>query len=144
MKFHNDFVIKRCHHRGVCSQRSNRDVQPTREQFEFVLVAEEKQDEETQDGDDGQHGDDDTGGRRPCKTQRKKKRQAVLSFTIFSAQLEALFRFALRLTRYMRSTHCVGLGAARLDFSSAFSLAAASFFVEEPPELELKAKLARR
>lgn len=124
-------------------------VQPTREQFEFVLVAEEKQDEETQDCDDGQHGDDHAGGRCPCKMQRKKMSRGSW-LTIFSVQLLRTFfffflNFALRLTGYVRSTHCVGFSGARLDFSSAFSLAAASlvfFCGRTTRELELKAKPA--
>lgn len=52
-------------------RRSEVPLQPTREQFEFVLVAEEQQDEETQGGDDGQHGNDDTRRRRSCKAPQK-------------------------------------------------------------------------
>lgn len=95
-------------------------MQPTREQFEFVLVAEEQQDEETQGGDDGQHGNDDTGRRRSCKTRQKTKVSRGSQLTIFSA----IGSSTLCLTRYMRSTHRIGLGAARLDFFPALSLAA--------------------
>lgn len=98
-------------------------VQPTREQFEFVLVAEEQQDEETQGGDDGQHRNDDTGRRRSCKMQQKQMSRGS-EFSIFSTN--STFNSTLRLTRYMWSAHRVGLGAARLDFFSALSLAAAS------------------
>lgn len=145
VKFQNDFVIKRCHHRGVCSQRSNRDVQPTREQFEFVLVAEEKQDEETQDGDDGQHGDDDTGGRRPCKTQRKTKTSSGSLFYHIFCSARSTFSTLPCASPDTCGPHTASASALPGWISllpSALQLQV--FFVEEPPELELKAKLARR
>lgn len=56
--------------------------------------------------------------------RRNKKMSRGSEFSIFSAN--STFNSTLRLTRYMWSAHRVGLGAARLDFFSALSLAAAS------------------
>lgn len=133
VKFRSDFMD--CHHRGEVL------LQPTRQQFKFVFVAEEQQDEETQGGDDGQHGNDDTGRRRSCKTQQKKTPRGS-RFTVFTAS--STFNGTSRLTRYMRSTYCIGLGAARLDFFSALSLAAAGFVFcgRTNRKSELKEKLA--
>lgn len=133
-------AIQQCHHRGVCSQRSNRDVQPTREQFEFVLVAEEKQDEETQDGDDGQHGDDNAGGRRPCKTQTEKSVTRFLLYQISCAARSTFFSLCLA-SHQIHVVHTLRR-PRRCPAGFLFCLQPCSF-VEEPPELELKAKLAR-